>query len=55
MGRESLSDRFLEYRLMRYFSNGETAGKELKLCIELRIASRSWENVVVKVSHAVLK
>ena len=57
MGRESLSDRFFEYRLMRYFSNRETAGKEIKLCIEFQqgIASRSWENAVVKVSHAVLK
>ena len=57
MGRESLSDRFLEYRLMWKFSNRETAGKELKLCIELPqgISSRSWENAVVKVSYAVLK
>ena len=48
---------FLEYRLMRLFSNRRTAGKELKLCIELTqgIDSGSWENAVVKVSNAVLK
>ena len=57
MGRESLYDRLLEYRLLWQFSNRETAGKELKWCIELRqgIASRSWETAVVKVSYAVLK
>ena len=57
MGREGLSDRFLEYRLMRLFSNRKTAGRGLNLCIELTqgIASGSWENAVVKVSYAVLK
>ena len=54
-----ISDRFLKYRLMQWFSNRETAGKELKLCLALPqgIASRSWENTTVKVRviHAVLR
>ena len=29
MGKERLYDRFLEYRLMRKFSNRETAGKNI--------------------------
>ena len=52
-----ISDRFLAYRLMQWISTRETAGKDLNLCIALPqdIASRSWENTAVKVSHAVLK
>ena len=38
-----ISDRFLEYTLMQWFSDKETASKELKLCIAWPegIASRS--------------